>query len=75
MKVVYSLAGQSVRQYSCFHDFKLWAEKSILNNACGPNILAHSSVLKRKIVGPCWINIKHTVVDNKGVSFRFSSSS
>jgi len=84
MKVVYSFAGQSVHQYLCFHDFKLWAEKSILNNAWGPNISrimgTNTSafellVLKRKIMGPCWINIKHPVVDNKGVSFRFSSSS
>ena len=25
-------------------------------------------VLKRKIMGPCWIQIKHQVVDNKGVA-------
>lgn len=24
-------------------------------------------VLKRKIMGPCWIQIKHPEVDNKGV--------
>lgn len=59
-------------------------EKSILNNACGPNIAkimgTNTSafellVLKRKIMGPCWINIKHPMVDNKGVSSRFNSSS
>ena len=25
-------------------------------------------VLKRKIMGPCWIQIRHPVVDNKGVA-------
>jgi len=28
-------------------------------------------VLKRRIMGPCWITIKNPVIDNKGVSSRF----
>ena len=27
-------------------------------------------VLKRRIMGPCWITIKNPVIDNKGVSSR-----
>jgi hypothetical protein len=58
-------------------------EKPIPNNSCSPNIArimgTNTSafellVLKRKIMGPCWINIKRPVVENKGVSSRPISS-
>ena len=28
-------------------------------------------VLKRKIMGPCWLQIKHPEIDNKGVSMTY----
>jgi len=46
-------------------------------NACSPNIArifgTNTSafelfVLKRKIMGPCWLTITNAVVENKGVS-------
>jgi len=52
-------------------------EKVIPNNACTQNILqimgTNTSafellVLKRKIMGPCWIQIKNPKIDNAGVS-------
>ncbi|KAG6877195.1 hypothetical protein C0993_009512, partial [Termitomyces sp. T159_Od127] len=50
----------------------------IPSNACSPNIAqifgANTSafellVLKRKIMGPCWLEIKNPQIDNKGVSW------
>ncbi|RDB16000.1 DNA polymerase alpha catalytic subunit [Hypsizygus marmoreus] len=47
-------------------------------NACSPNIAQifgtnttafELLVLKRKIMGPCWLEIKHPQIDNKGVSW------
>jgi DNA polymerase alpha subunit A len=46
-------------------------------NACSPNIArifgTNTSafelfVLKRKIMGPCWLTVTNVVVENKGVS-------
>jgi len=56
------------------------SEKVIPDNACSQNILrilgTNTSafellVLKRKIMGPCWIQIKNPEVDFKGVSSDF----
>ena len=52
-------------------------EPALPNNICSPNFSrifgTNTSafellVLKRKIMGPCWLQIKNPVVDNKGVS-------
>ena len=53
------------------------SEPQVPMNACSPNILrlfgTNTSafelfVLKRKIMGPCWLQIKKPQIDNKGVS-------
>ena len=53
------------------------AEPQLPNNASSPNFSrvfgTNTSafellVLKRKIMGPCWLQIRHPEIDNKGVS-------
>ncbi|KAG6887799.1 hypothetical protein C0995_012659 [Termitomyces sp. Mi166 len=53
-------------------------DPQIPSNACSPNIAqifgTNTSafellVLKRKIMGPCWLEIKNPQIDNKGVSW------
>ncbi|KAF9525116.1 hypothetical protein CPB83DRAFT_860041 [Crepidotus variabilis] len=53
-------------------------EKPVPNNACSENISrvlgTNTSafelfVLKRKIMGPCWIQIKNPQIDHKGISW------
>lgn len=52
------------------------------NNVCSPNFSrifgTNTSafellVMKRKIMGPCWLQIKKPIIDNKGVSNVLSS--
>ncbi|KAI0731115.1 hypothetical protein C8Q76DRAFT_644698 [Earliella scabrosa] len=55
-----------------------FTEPQLPNNASSPNFSrifgTNTSafellVLKRKIMGPCWLQIKHPEIDNKGVSW------
>ena len=45
------------------------AESQDIAQILGTNTSAFELlVLKRRIMGPCWINIKNPVIENKGVS-------
>ncbi|TBU30600.1 DNA polymerase alpha catalytic subunit [Dichomitus squalens] len=55
-----------------------FTEPQLPNNASSPNFSRifgtntsafELMVLKRKIMGPCWLQIKHPEIDNKGVSW------
>ncbi|KAF5385639.1 hypothetical protein D9757_005457 [Collybiopsis confluens] len=73
MKVAYPFTGRSQPTKSLFIP-----EKEIPADAQGPNIAkifgTNTSafellVLKRKIMGPCWIQIKKPALDDRGVSW------
>ena len=77
MKVVYGFTGMCMQKIlDLIHDGFVMSEKVIPITACSQNIArimgTNTSafellVLKRKIMGPCWIQIKKPEVDNKGV--------
>jgi DNA polymerase alpha subunit A len=76
MKVVYGFNGELL--VSLFVPITdCLSEPQVPMNACSPNILrifgTNTSafelfVLKRKIMGPCWLQIKKPQIDYKGVS-------
>ena len=80
MKVVYSFSGKCPFEYAehldLIHGGFVMSEKTLPITACSQNIArimgTNTSafellVLKRKIMGPCWIQIKKPEVENKGV--------
>lgn len=80
LKVVYPFTGTclfSVLQPADCASEEHCAESQLPNNASSPNFSrifgTNTSafellVLKRKIMGPCWLQVKHPEIDNKGVS-------
>lgn len=80
MKVVYGFHGASRSILLGVYPDGIFSEKQVPNNACSENIsriMGTSTnafellVLKRKIMGPCWIQIKNPQMDNKGVGLHF----
>ncbi|KAG6896542.1 hypothetical protein C0992_007538 [Termitomyces sp. T32_za158] len=77
LKVVYGFDGKRSMLIQ-YHNADYHEDPQIPSNACSPNIAqilgANTSafellVLKRKIMGPCWLEIKNPHIDNKGVSW------
>lgn len=61
-------------------ELRLIAEPQLPNNASSPNIARifgtstsafELLVLKRKIMGPCWLQIKQPHIEHKGVCLLF----
>lgn len=83
LKVVYSFTGEDPSLVSSLYlSSYYWAEPQLPNTASSPNFSrifgTNTSafellVLKRKIMGPCWLQIKHPEIDHKGVSTYVTS--
>jgi DNA polymerase alpha subunit A len=81
MKVVYSFEGTLPLNIVVLNDNEYFPEPQIPATAHSPNFSrifgSNTSafeilVLKRKIMGPCWLQIKKPHVENKGVGSLFS---
>jgi DNA polymerase alpha subunit A len=80
LKVVYGFNGMFTLYFSFSLIMCTFIEPQIPMNAESPNIARifgtntnafELLVLKRKIMGPCWLQIKNPQIDNKGVSIAF----
>ena len=77
LKVVYGFDGKEIIPQPDFCSYQ-YTEPQISANVSSPNFArifgTNTSafellVLKRKIMGPCWLQIKKPVLDHKGVSY------
>ena len=84
MKVVYGFNGMAKFRAMSMTTHQLYPEPQIPSHAESPNFSrvfgTNTSafellVLKRRIMGPCWLGIKSPIVDNKGVRKAIPSRS